>query len=597
MAERVKSSLDHNDPAAAEQLGFLGMAYHAMELEEAALAAYENAHDLDPTDMRWPYYACLLYRIRGELNRAVGLYHSLLEKYPEDAWIWMRLGQIHLDGGDANLALECFEKATSLLPNQAAAWFGLAQAHGVLEHPELAVQSYLAALELQPQASTVHYPLAQAYRKLGKTDEANAHLLKRGDGKIQIPDPHLSDLNDTVTTMAVQVTLAMAMADVFVPKDFEAFVVAGLTERSGIVEYLIATANQWHAQGASKQAARLHYAAALIYQSRQEPQLSSEQDRQACNYDPDLVPACLRHAQWLAQSGESDEALRLANRLIDAHPTDITLLNARAKMYQYLDQVQAEIQDLDRILKLDSEHVWAHEQMGSALLKQGNKQSANIYLEQALDLYTDPNDRIRVLELLIENLVSLQRFDEALRFQQQALTLQPESSAQHYRMGSLLGTLRRYDEAAAAMRAAQALSPDQPDAFLGESVALILDEQWLEATRVLDRSLEKWPAHTRLQLIRARIQIACPDSTLRNIPNAFLTVSHMLQKNASPTVRETYAFALAGQGLFAQAAEEMTNLINSTENQTQKTVWQQIYQSFATQSPYEELPTKWFVQP
>jgi tetratricopeptide (TPR) repeat protein len=165
--------------------GRLGQVLDTYGFDTAAGAAYRNAMRLRPRDYRWPYLLAVQFQEAGHrqaamagLERALTLIQHNGKGVPPQQVVagLVRLGELHLDAGDADTARRMYQQALRIQPRSGTAEAGLgkaAQAQGRL--PE-AIAHLEKALELAPQAGVLHYRLAQVYRQTGELTQARAHL-------------------------------------------------------------------------------------------------------------------------------------------------------------------------------------------------------------------------------------------------------------------------------------------------------------------------------------------------------------------------------------------------------------------------------------
>jgi protein O-GlcNAc transferase len=111
----------------AKYHGNLGSAFNALERQEEALACYDTARQLDPTDAGFPYNA----------------------------------GTVLASMGQAKEAAEQFQLAIQLRPNYAEARVNLAATYSVLSRNDDAELEARTAIELSPDSTDAHYGLAQ----------------------------------------------------------------------------------------------------------------------------------------------------------------------------------------------------------------------------------------------------------------------------------------------------------------------------------------------------------------------------------------------------------------------------------------------------
>jgi tetratricopeptide (TPR) repeat protein len=180
----------------ATAYGEVGKILTAAEYFEAAEPCFLNAQELQPTEIRWPYYLGHLYRYRNSPDKAAPFFEQSLRLQPDDVPSLIWLGEMYLTQSRPDAAEPPFEKALSLRPQSAVAQAGLGRVALAKRDYARAVTSLERALTLAPQASRLHYPLAMAYRGKGDSGQAEAHLRKRGDVDVPQDDPLLAELSN-----------------------------------------------------------------------------------------------------------------------------------------------------------------------------------------------------------------------------------------------------------------------------------------------------------------------------------------------------------------------------------------------------------------
>lgn len=106
----------------------------------------------------------------------VVLLRSELQKHPDDAERWAKLGKAHLYA-DTAAAIAAFERATHLAPNVASHWKGLGEAHwsNTADDPSAAKSSeaaLLSCLQRDPRRGDCHCSLGLVRRFQGNHTEA-----------------------------------------------------------------------------------------------------------------------------------------------------------------------------------------------------------------------------------------------------------------------------------------------------------------------------------------------------------------------------------------------------------------------------------------
>ncbi len=179
-------------PAAelAEAWGEVGMLYQALELDKAALAAYDRAARIDWLDGRWPYLIGMIEASLGNSEAALRQFLIAMALQPGLASsAWIRIGRLLLDTGQADQALEASNRALAINDQSAAALAVRGEALLALEQYQTAREALQQALEIEPRASRLHYPLAMAWRGLGNIEAMQSELARVGSVGVTPDDP------------------------------------------------------------------------------------------------------------------------------------------------------------------------------------------------------------------------------------------------------------------------------------------------------------------------------------------------------------------------------------------------------------------------
>src|SRR6185312_14329056 len=153
-----------------------------------------NAQRLAPGEARWPYYLGHLYKVRGEAAKSVSAFQRARDLQPDDVATLVWLGHELVDADQPNAAEAPLKRALTLQPRSAAAYGALGRAALARRDYASALADLEQALQLSPQASALEYPLGLAYRGLGRTEEAESHLKRRGDRDAVPVDPLMDEL-------------------------------------------------------------------------------------------------------------------------------------------------------------------------------------------------------------------------------------------------------------------------------------------------------------------------------------------------------------------------------------------------------------------
>jgi tetratricopeptide (TPR) repeat protein len=153
-------------------------------------------------------------------------------------------------------------------------------------------------------------------------------------------------------------------------------------------------------------------------------------------------------------------------------------------------------------LAVTSRNAVAHQNLGNALLLEGDVDAAIGHLEEALRIVPDFPDAHNNLGSALGN---KQRFDEAIAHFKAALLVQ-DTAGTHYNLGFALVQAGRGDEALAEYARALELDPDLPAAHAALGAALAargrLDEAALHLARALALDPEKIETHRSMAITR-----------------------------------------------------------------------------------------------
>ena len=205
VAEQLRAAQRDVEQAAANRAstrelaaayGALARLFHAYEIFESAEAAYLNAAALASADIEWSYLLGYLYQQSGRWEEAAARLTGVRRMQPAHREAAARLAQVYLQLNRLRDARELFTALIDVFPGLAQNGLGEI---ALREHRfNDAVRHFGAALERVPQAASLRYSLAMAYRGLGRLDEAQEELERRGTGVISLGDQAADALESLV---------------------------------------------------------------------------------------------------------------------------------------------------------------------------------------------------------------------------------------------------------------------------------------------------------------------------------------------------------------------------------------------------------------
>jgi tetratricopeptide (TPR) repeat protein len=336
--QRVETTLD--DPAApateqAEELGRLGMSYHAYRLRDAAAACYRNAERLDPADPRWPYFLAHVYHAAGEAERSIEALERSYADDPDYLPTLLYLGEFEAERGGNDAAEHWFDEALERDPDSVAALFGLGKCALARRDWATAVERLEQAKRGDPAASRVDYPLGLAYRGLGRTDRALELLERNGRVAPRIADPRMDAIAERRGGMLVHVSRGLALvssgrADEAVEAFRRAIELApdDVAARTNLGDALARLGRLEEAREILEEATRIdpgdakaRFNLGTVSARLGDDEAAVTHLRAAVEIDGGLVPALVNLGNALRRLGRFDDALEAYRRAIEVRPT------------------------------------------------------------------------------------------------------------------------------------------------------------------------------------------------------------------------------------------------------------------------------------
>lgn len=115
------------------------------------------------------------YRERGDLNRALSVFHKALEILPEDPVMLQNIGVAYREAGAYDQARTYFRRAIDLEPGNAMAWINLGLVYTAQGDAVAAREAYLRAREVNPNHPLAHFNLGNAAYREKQYAEAIDH--------------------------------------------------------------------------------------------------------------------------------------------------------------------------------------------------------------------------------------------------------------------------------------------------------------------------------------------------------------------------------------------------------------------------------------
>lgn len=392
--------------------GRLAMAYDVNGLREAALATYEQAEALDPSDFRWPYYRAAILAEMGDHALALAVLDRALAIDGDytSAWLWR--GSWLLKTEQPDDALNAFKRATEL-EGGLSADFGRAQALIAKGQHAQAIEILEPLSKISPHPQ-LHRTYGEALRSMGRPEEARQALAKgKTTEPLTWPDKRRDQRNVHIRGHA-------------------SFQLAQTLSASGRADE------------------------ALTILKR----LQTYHPELLCGGEEGVVLACnLINSSSIAfdRSGLPQRGLETVQRGLDLNAEYIPFHLTIATLYRQRGDITRALTHIDRAIELNPARGYAHEQRGRLLFGLTRYDDAKTAFETALRL--EPEKRMTFFYLGLTE-VERGRWPDALGRFQDVVRVDPDFALGYVFLARSLGELDRVNEAHQALRDATYLGAD-----------------------------------------------------------------------------------------------------------------------------------------
>lgn len=355
-------------PDDPEAVGRLGMSFHAHSQIGEAETCYERARALAPNEFRWGYNAAIAAKAAGKRGKAAALLRASLDSKPDYGPGHVRLADSLLANGEIEASEKSYRRAMEIDDGLARAHYGLGRLLLAKADLDDAVAEYERACVLAPNFGAAHYALGLAYRRLGRSDEAEASLALYEQLKSQ-PEPSFDPIADAVTEMGADSGVTAEPTVDLPPAALEQVAAEMEKALEGQPWLLSAHANliavYWELRQPQK--AREHYQAAL----------KIDPNDAVIHYNWGLVQALQGNRTAAAESFR--KALEINPRYADAQVQFGVLLETRGESRQALDRYR-------KALAINPTHRRAHFYLGLLLARGGALDDAIRHLRETVKI-------------------------------------------------------------------------------------------------------------------------------------------------------------------------------------------------------------------
>jgi tetratricopeptide (TPR) repeat protein len=387
-----------------------------IELREALLRDLPDADETLAARGDLLYRLGLLYRAKGNNERALGLFQSALaiaERLGNaqiQAWCWNWLGNVYSDQGRIEEAITAYQRAIELDSKYTYPHNGLGNVYADQGRTEEAIAEYQRAIELDPKDANPHNGLGNVYADQGRTEEAVAEYQRAIELNPKDASPH------------------HGLGNVYANQ--------GRTEEA-IAEYQ-------RAIELDPKLAHPHHGLGNVYADQGRTEEAIAEYQRAIELDPKSAHPHNGLGNVYANLGRTEEAIAEYQRAIELDPKSVHPHNGLGNVYANLGRTEEAIAEYQRAIELDPKFAPSHHDLGSVYANLGRTEEAIVEYQRAIEL--DPKFAPSH-HGLGSVYVNLGHTEEAIAEYQRAIELNPKLTRSYNGLGNIYRNLGRTQEA------------------------------------------------------------------------------------------------------------------------------------------------------
>jgi tetratricopeptide (TPR) repeat protein len=398
----------------------------------------------------------LFYRTQGENDHADTIYTECLEQFPNHAFLQRSASNFYLRNDQPERAVDIYRRAVEAEPDDIRNWSrlaGILMLHGDVGDAESTLRQVVERFD-SPEAWRL---FADYYRKTRNTTEARK-ALEQAINRSEAPqEAFLYSLADLLVDEG-DLDRAREIGSQLTEPSYRHLLDGAIDLKSGAAEQaleeLTAGLALW------PQNPRAHYLAGQAALSLHERKRAVEEFTQAVRISDSATDAALELAAIAFARTNYSQALTFAQRQISQRPyLDATPYHIAIRSALELSQPERAKQLLAALREADPRAIdVVVEEAAIQRAERGAEASSGFILSSGRDLAAPENEPL--LQALAEDLESLDRPKEALRYIDAALARNGDAAATHDLRARALSRLNRLDEARSATRRALEIEPE-----------------------------------------------------------------------------------------------------------------------------------------
>ncbi len=511
---------------------------------DLAATACERAVSVESGAFRAHYLLGVVQRLLGDFEAASVSYEEALALEPEDVPTLIRLARIELALGDTAASRELFENALEIEPTSSAAHYGLGRIAVELGQFEQAIPHLEAALPDQPAGSIVHHQMGLAYRGLGDLERARHHLGLNGGEMVVFADPLVEGLAGDA-----QGPRAWARSGIRAHRG----------GRSDIALEMLTEASRLDPDDAW-----IRYNLGVVQRDSGDAEAAIRELSTAVRLDPDYRDAHYHLGQLMVEQGDLETAVRHFERAREIDPYDYFAWLDLSVALSRLGESERALRELEALVGEAPTLIEARLNLVTLLAQVGRDAEALRRVDEVLEGDATPAE-VAEANLLKGRLLEASDPAGALRHYTRAVDLDPTLLEARHGLAMGLGRQGRFVESAAQFEELVALAPDDPELRMGQTMALLLGEDYEGALAALESATARMPASPALRHLLARLLATCPAPSVRDGERALGLARVLLEQEQTLEHAETMAMALAELGRYEEAADWQRRVVEQRQ--------------------------------
>jgi tetratricopeptide (TPR) repeat protein len=459
-AKDYLSKVIKNDPDSIYLTKKMAFVLQKLGDTQGAIKQAQKCLQIDPNDIESHLLLAELYFISGDRASEQKEYEIALGLDPLQQRVRMTLASILIRNGFFSAAMEHLDELIRQNPGLTIAYYYRGRVQVELGNYQEAEQEYLHTLELDDSMEPALFDLASLYQMENRFEEAILLYEKLTSlyPTNRIAKERLIALYNSLGQTDNTTKLLEDIKRSSEPGDPIRQILALYYLRQGKLADAIAELDLivtvWPKDSRSR------YYLAIAYEENVEPERAFDHFKMIQKGSDYFINSQIHMAYILDARGESEEAINVIRRAIEADNKNVELYMMLASMLELKMEYDDALEVISQGLKYDDKNIELIFRLGVVLDKLGDNEGSITQMRRVLEIDPDNADSLNYIGYTYADKgVNL---DEAMDLIQKALKIKPDSAYIIDSLGWVYYQKGLYDEALDSLEKAFALLPDDP---------------------------------------------------------------------------------------------------------------------------------------